>query len=64
MPATVDFWTDPTCPWAWQTSKWVRTLRDAGLVDVKWRIFSLELLAASGMYEAIAPFRRSHHGAA
>ena len=35
----VDFYFDPMCPWAYQTSKWIRELHD---VDVTWRFFSLE----------------------
>jgi predicted DsbA family dithiol-disulfide isomerase len=43
--ARVRVWTDPTCPWAWQTSTWIRGLRNAGVVDVEWALFSLELQA-------------------
>jgi predicted DsbA family dithiol-disulfide isomerase len=38
-------WVDPSCPWAWQTSRWLRDLRDQGIVDIRWRLFSLELNA-------------------
>ena len=38
----VDFYFDVMCPWAYQSSKWIRQLRDCGLVDVRWRFFSLE----------------------
>lgn len=42
-PVTV--WVDPSCPWAWQTARWLRDLRDQGLVDLRWRLYSLELNA-------------------
>lgn len=46
MTTRVKLWTDPTCPWAWQTSIWLRGLRDVGAVEVEWGLFSLELQAA------------------
>ena len=30
------------CPWAYQTSKWIRTVRDRTGLEVRWRFFSLE----------------------
>jgi 2-hydroxychromene-2-carboxylate isomerase len=30
------------CPWAYQTSKWIREVRDRSAVEVEWRFFSLE----------------------
>jgi predicted DsbA family dithiol-disulfide isomerase len=41
----VRIWIDPTCPWAWQTAKWARALRDDGVIDLEWSLFSLELQA-------------------
>lgn len=45
-PATlprVRVWTDPACPWAWQTATWLRDLRERGVIEIEWRIFSLEI---------------------
>ena len=44
-PVPVDIWVDPSCPWAWQTARWLRDLRDQGLVELRWRLYSLELNA-------------------
>jgi 2-hydroxychromene-2-carboxylate isomerase len=38
----VDFHFDVMCPWAYQTSIWMRTVRDRLGVEVRWRFFSLE----------------------
>jgi len=45
-PTPVRVWIDPSCPWAWQTSLWLRDLRDRGVVELSWSIFSLELNAS------------------
>lgn len=39
---TVDFHFDVMCPWAYQTSKWMREVRDQLDLTVNWRFFSLE----------------------
>jgi 2-hydroxychromene-2-carboxylate isomerase len=39
---TVDFHFDVMCPWAYQTSKWIREVRDLSGMTVNWRFFSLE----------------------
>lgn len=41
-PTTVDFHFDVMCPWAYQTSVWVRDVRDQLGLTVNWRFFSLE----------------------
>jgi 2-hydroxychromene-2-carboxylate isomerase len=38
----VDFHFDIMCPYAYQTSLWMREVRDTAGVDVRWRFFSLE----------------------
>lgn len=39
---TVDFHLDVMCPWAYQTSLWMRSVRDQLGLTVNWRFFSLE----------------------
>ena len=41
-PTAVDFHFDVMCPYAYQTSLWMREVRDLAGVDVTWRFFSLE----------------------
>ena len=38
----VEFFFDPMCPWAYQTSRWMREVRDRLGLEVSWRFFSLE----------------------
>src|ERR1700727_1755085 len=38
----VDFHFDVMCPWAYQTSKWIREVAQQRDVTVEWRFFSLE----------------------
>ena len=40
--STVDFHFDVMCPYAYQTSKWLRRVRDQLDLTVNWRFFSLE----------------------
>ena len=41
-PTTVDFHFDVLCPWAYQTSLWMRDVRDQLDLTVNWKFFSLE----------------------
>jgi 2-hydroxychromene-2-carboxylate isomerase len=41
-PSAVDFHFDIMCPYAYQTSLWMREVRDTAGVEVRWRFFSLE----------------------
>ena len=41
-PTRVDFHFDVICPWAYQTSLWMREVRDRLGLEVDWRFFSLE----------------------
>jgi 2-hydroxychromene-2-carboxylate isomerase len=40
--STVEFHFDIMCPWAYQASRWIRTVRDETGLMIDWRFFSLE----------------------
>lgn len=37
-------WFDPTCPWAWMTSRWLGEVAGTRGFDVDWRVMSLAIL--------------------
>ena len=41
-PTEVDFHFDVMCPWAYQTSKWSRNVREQNGLTINWKFFSLE----------------------
>jgi predicted DsbA family dithiol-disulfide isomerase len=38
----IQFFFDPMCPWAYQTSKWIRDVRAQNGLEIEWRFLSLE----------------------
>jgi 2-hydroxychromene-2-carboxylate isomerase len=55
VTADLRFYFDPVCPFAWLTSKWVRTVSAQRDYTVEWRFISLRLLNASVDYDAQFP---------
>lgn len=58
-PTAVDFWFDPSCPWAWMTSRWVDEVAQHRNLDITWHIMSLAVLnedtEVSDEYRAFFP---------
>lgn len=53
--ADLHFYFDPVCPFAWLTSKWVRTVIAQRDYAVDWRFISLRLINAAVDYDAHFP---------
>jgi len=53
--ADLHFYFDPVCPFAWMTSKWVRTVVAQRDYTVDWRFISLRLINAHIDYDAHFP---------
>ncbi|MGH3692972.1 MAG: hypothetical protein ACRDRX_03050 [Pseudonocardiaceae bacterium] len=51
----INFYFDPVCPYAWITSKWVRTVQAQRDYSVDWRLISLRLLNAHLDYDVHFP---------
>ena len=59
MTDSVEFWFDPSCPWAWMTSRWVDEVATQRDLDVTWNVMSLAVLnennEVSDEYKAFFP---------
>lgn len=63
MPADVELFVDPVCPFCWVTSKWVRQVQRLRGVAVTWRFISLAVLnARPGAYDDKPDLYPTVHG--
>lgn len=53
--ADIHFYFDPVCPFAWLTSRWVRTVMAQREYSVDWRFISLRMVNADVDYDAQFP---------
>ncbi len=55
---TADFWFDPTCPFAWVTSRWIGEVEQVRNIKVNWHVMSLSVLNENN--ENLSDFYKEH----
>jgi 2-hydroxychromene-2-carboxylate isomerase len=53
--ASIRFYFDPVCPFAWMTSKWVRMVAEQRAYTVDWRFISLRIINSAVDYDRHFP---------
>jgi predicted DsbA family dithiol-disulfide isomerase len=49
----VEFFVDPSCPWAWLTSRWIKEVAPQRDLDVTWRSHCIEIRDDYGVNPAV-----------
>lgn len=57
----LEFFFDPVCPFAWQTSRWVRQVQGLRHLDVRWRFICLRIINEDRYDEGFPPHYRAAH---
>lgn len=50
--AAIDFYFDPSCPWAWRASVWIREVARVRPIDITWKFLSLAEINREDDYAA------------
>jgi peroxiredoxin Q/BCP len=50
QPQAVDFYFDPSCPWAWRTALWIREVAKVRPIQVTWKFLSLARINEANDY--------------
>jgi 2-hydroxychromene-2-carboxylate isomerase len=58
----ITFWFDPSCPFTWRTSRWVRDVAARHDYDVRWQFLSLAMLN-EGRHDIPERLRQAHQRA-
>ena len=55
----VEFFVDPSCPWAWLAAQWVREVAPQRDLDVTWRSYCIEIRDDYGVVPTMPEDRRA-----
>jgi hypothetical protein len=54
----VEFYVDPSCPWAWITAEWIREVAPQRGLDITWKSYCLEIRDDYGVAPTVPESRR------
>jgi hypothetical protein len=60
MMTDVEFFVDPSCPWAWVTSRWAKEVADSRDLRITWRSYCLEIRDDYDVAPVVPAHMREH----